>query len=111
MEEDQLKRAGSGIRSGQLLPEDITAPEDSAVDTNGVGIALFLANTLMPGAALILGVCVLGFDARGAAGDIRELKNRKNDSGQAYANPMLDANPPTVNPMVARSEVDPPIVE
>jgi hypothetical protein len=80
----------------QLL-EEFTAPEDQQVDPAGVGFALFLVNTAVPLAAIVLGGVECGWDAR----DVRA----PSEPGFAGRSPYDSAGAYSIEPHVRSARV------
>jgi hypothetical protein len=52
--------------AGEQLPEGIAAPDGQGVDEDEVGLVLFIANTAVPVAGMVLGYIEFGWDAMDA---------------------------------------------
>ena len=68
----------------EQLPEEFAAPEDQQVDPAGVGFALFLVNTAVPLAAIVLGCVEFGWDTRDVRAGLAEMKDRGEEEGKDF---------------------------
>ena len=62
--------------AGEELPEEIAAPDGQGVDKDGVGLVLFIANTAVPVAGMVLGYIEFGWDAKDAKVSVLPLLSR-----------------------------------
>ena len=80
----------------EQLPEEFDAPEDQQIDPEGVGFALFLVNTAVPLAAIVLGGVEFGWDARDVRAGVAEItdhgEEEKEFDGFEFENPVANNN-------------------
>ena len=67
--------------AGEELPEGIAAPDGQGVDEDDVGLVLFIANTAVPVAGMVLGYIEFGLDAKDAREASGVRKQRSIDHG------------------------------
>ena len=67
------------------LPEFLSLPDTGGLDVDGVGVLLVFANTILPGASLVLGVLSFGLDVQTIK---EEIDNFAGDGG--FDNPIAE---------------------
>ena len=62
--------------AGEKLPDGIAAPDGQGVDEDEVGLVLFIANTAVPAAGMVLGYIEFGWNAKDAKVSVLPLFSR-----------------------------------
>ena len=62
--------------AGEELPEGIAAPDGQGIDEDEVGLVLFIANTAVPAAGMVLGYIEFGWNAKDAKVSVLPLLSR-----------------------------------
>ena len=79
--------------AGEELPEGIAAPDGQGVDEDDVGLVLFIANTAVPVAGMVLGYIEFGWEVKDAREGVVQGQDEgavevEFDDGEEFDNPV-----------------------